>query len=101
MLLEPAVPGFCHHFPYRNERATRRRLEHLVGTASGLDRTAGDPAASRHMWIRSRTLDAVYRRQWDSVRYFPPCVAGYHPILLPWKGWVNEQDSRVVRWYTR
>jgi hypothetical protein len=99
-LLEPVVPGFCHHFPYRSEAATRRRLQRLVGATNGLDRTANDPGASVHMWIRSRSLDAVYREHWDSVRYFPPCVAGYHPILLPWESWVDEQDSRVARWYT-
>jgi len=102
MLIEPTQPVFFHHFPYRDEGATRRRLERLSGVSGGGNRIAADPdhPVADHMRMRMRSLDAVYRQRWDDVAFFPGCTPGYRPELRRFDESVGPGDAEVARWYS-
>jgi hypothetical protein len=97
-LLEPAEPVLYHHFPYRAEEATRRRLTELFGRRAGAENRLTSRAMALHMRLRLRSLDAVYRQQWDEVAFYPPCSPGYVP-LKPWEEWVPPESREILRWY--
>jgi hypothetical protein len=100
-LLEPDDPVFCHHFPFREEEVSRRRLELLCGpSADGAARARdGDPAAAG-MRPRWRSLDAVYRRDWANVEnYAPPPAPPFGVAPRPWTELVEPADAVVARWY--
>ncbi len=102
-LYEPSQPAFLHHFPFRNESVTRARLEALwiARVQEELDHS--------HMLARLQSLDAVYSRDWASVRNFtafdpfyntlnpPPCPSGV--TLRPWTELIQIEHQRVARWY--
>jgi glycosyltransferase involved in cell wall biosynthesis len=109
-LLEPTQPAFLHHFPYRDERATRRRLEALW---TAQQRGMVDGVLSNdctHMLTRFRSLDAVYSQRWADVENFialdpmyetmnpRPPVRGVHP--KPWAESVEPEHQHVLRWYS-
>jgi hypothetical protein len=96
-LLEPSTAVFFHHFPYRQEAFTRRRLERVFGLHGGERRASA--AASRHMGARLESLDAVYRQRLHEAVLFPPCVRGFAPELRPFEDWVGHDDGQVARWY--
>jgi len=102
-LREPATPVFMHHFQYRDETVTRRRLERLCL------HTGGAPAARIALtdarWNgsgiskRFRTLAAVYARHWDEVanlRRVDPAI-GVAPV--PWTTLVRPEDTAYRVWY--
>ena len=94
-LLEPPVGIFVHHFPFREESTSRKRLELLCG---GGRARPGDPATG-HMLPRFRSLDAVYRGDWDRVENFMPGREERGVALRPWTELVAPADRRVARWY--
>jgi galactose binding lectin-like protein/glycosyl transferase family 2 len=104
VVFEPALPAFCHHFPYRERPVTEWRLAQLFGREA--DAAFRPDAVGRselsqdlHMRMRYGSLDAVYRQRWSDVRFFPPCVPGYVPELKPFDEWVDPADVDVARWY--
>jgi glycosyltransferase involved in cell wall biosynthesis len=64
-VIEPVGGIVTHHFPYREEEATRRRMELLCGGVSrnGYNDAIGNSSIKK----RFETLDAVYAGQWDKV----------------------------------
>lgn len=64
-VIEPVGGIVTHHFPYREEAATRRRMELLCG---GVARNRyNDSIGNSSIKKRFDTLDAVYRGAWDEV----------------------------------
>jgi hypothetical protein len=98
-LVEPTVPVFFHHFPYRAESDSRRRLERLFAEADGAGPRVVDERAQVHMRLRRRSVEAVYRQQWDAVVFYPTCAPGFVPTLKRWEDWVDATDARSARWY--
>jgi len=105
-LYEPAQPAFLHHFPFRDERMTRRRLEALwARDDSGLTRAL--ESRDTHMLTRFRCLDAVYARDWAKVENFIALdplnnvlnapTSGVDP--KPWCEMVEPEHQPVLRWY--
>ena len=110
MLYEPAQPAFLHHFPYRDEQATRRRLETLWTLQNrGMTDGALSPDCI-HMLTRFRSLDAVYKKAWDEVENFialdpmyetmnpRPPARGVKP--RPWTEAVEFEHQHFLRWYS-
>jgi hypothetical protein len=108
-VFEPAQPAFLHHFPYRNEAATRARLHALWRRdESGASRAL--ETRDTHMLARIRSLAAVYEQDWNSVVNFialdpmyramksPPPPSGVHP--KPWSETVPAEHQNVLRWYS-
>jgi hypothetical protein len=98
-LLEPALPVLFHHFPYRAEAVTRRRLATLTESENGTSRIANVANAAFHMQLRLHSLDAVYRRRWDEVAFYPPLTRGWVPELKNWDDWVDPTERQIPRWY--
>jgi hypothetical protein len=99
-LLEPAEALYLHHFPYREESVTRRRLAMLCGTdESGRTRVQEGDDAADGMVPRFETLDAVYRGDWDHVRNYR--FDGEFSIAkpIPWTTLARPEDLAVRRWY--
>jgi len=71
-LMEPLDTLYLWHCPFREESATRRRLQALCGVQEPLGghwRSAADDARLQGEGAikRWRSLDAVYRGRWDQV----------------------------------
>lgn len=96
LLLEPEQPVFLHHFPFREEEATRRRLSLLFAERGGAPRARTEDDATGHMLPRFRSLDAVYAGEWDRVENFLPGRPARGVALLPWNELVAE-EHRTVR----
>lgn len=67
-LVEPTGALLLHHFPYRNEADTRKRLEKLCSgkeRRSLVDDVALNDEGAIQRW---KHLDAVYRGDWAKVR---------------------------------
>ena len=95
-LLEPAQPAFLHHFPFREESVTRRRLASLWDAATpGGSRAIDSDDAAGHMLDRFRGIDAVYAGQWDAVDNFFTGVPGVAP--RPWTDLVEPEHHHVQR----
>lgn len=64
-LFEPSESVFLDHYPYRNEEASRRRLELLAqrGTTDATRRADADG----HMRARRRSLDDVYAGRYENI----------------------------------
>jgi hypothetical protein len=105
-LIEPSQSIFTHHFPYRQEALTRRRLELLCQPSEAdvrrvelYDRhvrrrrgTASD-IARRH-----ETVDRVYAHEWSLVDGLNPLA----PIGIaprPWADVVEPEHVPSARWY--
>jgi hypothetical protein len=100
-LLEPLEAIYLHHFPYREEHVTRRRLALLCGTdeQGGTRVQEGDDAADG-MVPRFQTLDAVYRGDWGNVRNYR--FDGEFTVARPieWTALAGPEDLSVARWYS-
>jgi hypothetical protein len=101
LLLEPALPIFTHHFPYRDEEVTRRRLAFFSSEASpGHSRGALQEAGidKSNMARRAGNLDAIYGQRWDEAG--TQCGGwriGVDP--RPWTELVGSEDASFARWY--
>ena len=98
-LYEPVQPVFLHHFPFREEQTTRRRLRLLcTNNRSGGARALASDDATGHMLPRFRSLDAVYAQDWNRVENImstePP--VGVH--LKKWQELVEEKHQHVRDW---
>jgi glycosyltransferase involved in cell wall biosynthesis len=104
-LLEPRQGVFMHHFQYREESVTRRRLE--AACASPLngadpprialyDERVGGASDVTRRW---RNLDAVYGHRWPEVDHqgSPGVPLGVKP--RPWTELVAKAHTEVLRWY--
>ena len=101
-LREPTDAILLHHFPYREEQVTRRRLDLLCRPDHDGHirvRDTGDDTVYA-MLPRFATMDAVYRQDWAHVRnYLVPgdSSMGVHPVH--WETLVDSESRRVARWY--
>jgi hypothetical protein len=91
-LIETDEPVLLHHFPFRDQGASRERLDALF------DRRA-DPhdAAADHMYARYRSFEAVYAQDWPNVENHITRSLGVAP--RPWTELVEPADLAVARWY--
>jgi hypothetical protein len=99
-LLEPTAAIYLHHFPYRDEQVTRRRLARLCGSdENGRTRVQEGDDAADGMVPRFQTLDAVYRNDWDNVRNYR--FDGEFSVArpIPWTTLAGRDDLEVRRWY--
>jgi hypothetical protein len=91
-LIEPTVGIVTHHFQYREEAATRARMELLCG---GLDRNAhNEIIGNSSIKKRFDNLDAVYRGRWDQVDNLRAHSSQRGVHLVPW-----PDVAGVHRWY--
>lgn len=100
-LLEPTVPIFDHHFPFREKEVSLRRLKELFAkTSDSGSRADPDHVASNHMLARLRSFEAVYRHDWHAVdmAITPDCR---RPSVEPvrWDELVGPEHLPVERWY--
>ena len=107
-LVEPVQPAFLHHFPYRDEKRTRQRLEALwARDTSGVSRAFED--RDTHMLTRLRSSQAVYAQQWSEVHNFIALDSMYERmeprppatgvVLKPWSD-VAGEHQHILRWYS-
>jgi len=95
-LIEPAVGIVTHHFQFREESVTRRRLDEVYGPQGGRGETL------RHFKNlgglgRLESADAVYSQRWAEVDNQHHIVGDVGVHLRPWQsfsGW-----SVPLRWY--
>jgi len=93
---EPGDGVVLHHFPFREEAPTRRRLGALCAPdARGVVRV---PDPVQGMVIRWRTMDAVYQRRWDEVGIISDRTVGVRPRR--WTSVLAPVDQQVGRWYS-
>jgi hypothetical protein len=106
-LYEPSQAAFLHHFPFRDEGLTRRRLEALWATAdTGVSRAL--ESHDTHMLTRFHSLDAVYAQNWAKVENFVALdpvnatvkapASGVNP--KPWSEMVEPEHQPIARWYS-
>ena len=69
--IEPVGSVIMHHFPFRNEEATRRRMDALWSSQDTSRAKLNDPGTD-HMQARAQSLDAVYTGDWGRVRNYDP-----------------------------
>ena len=89
--VEPIGGIVIHHFQYRGEESTRRRLELVCGQSSDTGRLPGS-RMYRHFDLRLRSLDAVYAQRWAEAETESDGLVSRDP--KPW-----GSISRVRRWY--
>ncbi len=87
---EPAEGVVFHHFQYRDEEFTRRKLDLVFGSAR-LKTTR----KTEHFHVRQRSLDAVYQQRWPEIDTDSTTILN-EDTLAPWP----DLDS-VRRWYSR
>ena len=93
-LIEPVGGIVTHHFQYRDEAVTRKRMELLCG---GADRNAhNDLIGNSSIKKRFDALDAVYGGQWDRVDSLRSHGSSPGVRLEPW-----PDPSSTLRWYDR
>ena len=105
-LVEPSESLWLHHFPFREESATRARLTALCTPSSELGghhrsivddvRLNGEGAIKRH-----RSLDLIYSQQWDSVE-LPHSQIEQKKIGVDVKHWselMRPDEYEPLRWY--
>ena len=91
-LLEPVGGIVTHHTQYREEAATRARMDLLCGGAGRND--LNDSIGNTEIRKRLLSLDAVYGRRWAEVDTLvrKDARTGVHPV--PWSG------RPSARWYS-
>src|SRR6185369_16381528 len=95
-------PVFLHHFQYRDEAVTRRRLQRLCGEETdGRSRIALTDARWNGSGISKRfqTLDAVYRQRWDGVANLRRDDKPFGVAPVPWNEAVEQEHVPYVVWY--
>ena len=100
-LREPTEAIFLHHFPYRDQEITRRRLALLCDTDhSGKTRVQDGDDAADGMVPRFETLEAVYRGDWAKVRNyrFESDFSTARPER--WDDLVDESERVPLLWYS-
>jgi glycosyltransferase involved in cell wall biosynthesis len=106
-LSEPDQPAFLHHFPFRDETVTRRKLEALwAKDQSGIPRAL--ESHDTHMLTRFRSVDAVYNQDWSGVENFIALdelnavvqSPAFGVTLKPWSALVETEHQHVLRWYS-
>ena len=99
LLYEPAQPIFLHHFPFREEQTTRRRLGLLwAKNAQGATRAVASDDATGHMLPRFRSLDAVYAHDWSRVENFMPTQPPIGVALKHWHELLGKEHHLVRNW---
>jgi len=105
---EPTEPIFLHHFPFREEIVTRRRLAALWDkNQSGQSRAEISSTSTTHMFARLQSLNAVYHQNWSKVLNFvsmDPTFASDTPqpsgvVLKEWQAMVDPVHQAILRWY--
>jgi hypothetical protein len=99
-LFEPRDSLLVHHFNYREEHATRARMELLCGNDAGSDtRVSYQDGRNREafgaglgMVRRLRRLDEIYARAREGIDAFP---AG----LRRWDDLAGSGETNIPRWY--
>jgi hypothetical protein len=91
-LIEPEQAIFLHHFPYRDEATSRRRLE-LLCNPDG--RAPDGTLESIDMHRRYRSLDAVYRQDWRHVD-FGEAHERIQVRPAPWSSQVDARDRALA-----
>jgi len=103
VLIEPRTPIVMHHFPYRDEQITRRRLELLcLPGRDGVSRSSINDGFlhGSNALRRFRSLDAVYAQRWaevDNLRRDPQSV-GVRPDS--WFEIADPAERGFARWYS-
>lgn len=99
-LFEPVDPIVIHHFPFRSEDVTRRRLEMLWGGKDrGASRAKLGDIATDHMEARLHSLEAVYGGDWASVRNFIPGTPERGVTLTDWRHLDPPVSTDLRLWY--
>ncbi len=96
-LAEPCVGLITHHFRFREEAATRHRVEALgEGAGRGRSRLTDAGLAMRG---RRNALDDVYAQSWDRVFSYNIGGGGRGVHPLPWSKVVDAVHIPLARWY--
>jgi hypothetical protein len=106
-LYEPELAAFLHHFPFRDESVTRRKLEALWAKGDRNDTRALE-SRDTHMLTRHRSIDAVYAGDWSKVENFVALdqlnsvilAPGSGVNLRPWNEMVEPEHQGIFRWYS-
>ena len=109
-LYEPSQPAFLHHFPFRDEDVTRRRLEALWAKDQGGVARALE-SRDTHMLARFRSLDAgvspglgfgsqLHRPRPHVPARCPRRLRLTGVSLRPWSELVEAGHQHVLRWYS-
>ncbi len=98
-LFEPTEPIVVHHFPFREESTTRRRMDTLWSRADGsAPRARFGDVATDHMEARLKSLDAVYAGRWTEVHTFMPGAPEQGVTLVDWRDLTPSISPDLVRW---
>jgi glycosyltransferase involved in cell wall biosynthesis len=97
-LLEPELPVFLHHFPFREKEVTRRRLFALCSRGPGeVPRIREGDDAAMSMRQRFASLEDVYAgRRTPALQPEGTLRPGE---TRPWSSVVAAHDADVARWY--
>lgn len=96
-LLEPTESIFLHHFPFREQETTLRRLRALFGAGGRAD---PDDFAAHHMQTRLRSAEAVYAGNWEQLdREIVQYTRRPHARPRAWTDLVEPKHTAVARWY--
>jgi hypothetical protein len=98
-LIEAAVPILVHHFRYRTEADTRRRLQLLVERHAGKDLGVRN-VRTVNIEARMSMLDDVYAQRWDRINDPNPWDRRRRPQPRPWVEQVPAEHQQIARWYT-
>lgn len=106
-LIGPKECLWLHHFPFRNEEETRKRLGVLCKPDPSLggmhrsipdDKCLGGEGAIK----RYRSLDAIYAYKWDEVE-LPHAQVTRKKVGVPvvhYSEFMREDEYKPLRWYT-
>jgi glycosyltransferase involved in cell wall biosynthesis len=93
--LEPVV---VHHFQFRDEAVTRRRMQALATRM--IDADGHQMRSNRSAWGRFEDLDHVYRGEWDHVRNDGTREMGVADVLGTADELLAPEDARLPTWYS-
>lgn len=85
-----------HHFPFRAEHHTRKRMGVLWGGDESAARA--DVPGAEHMLARLESLDAVYAGDWSNVHNFLPESPDRGVNLVDWRELKPPVSPDVQRW---